>query len=48
MLTMWAKYALYDPIDNIAGICCMFHIDYMALLTLRGVWGMLDYIDMFN
>ena len=23
---MWAKYAFYDPIDNIAGICAMSHI----------------------
>ena len=23
---MWAKYALYDHIDNIAGICAMSHI----------------------
>ena len=25
---MWAKYAFYDPIDNIPGIC--WHIDQMA------------------
>ncbi len=26
MLTMWAKYAIYDAIDKIAGICAMSHI----------------------
>ena len=24
MLTMWAKYAIYEGIDNIAGICCIW------------------------
>jgi len=28
MLTMWAKYAFYDPIDNIAGIC--WHMPYVS------------------
>lgn len=33
---MWAKYALYDPIDNIPGICCMYaqmnrHYDTLSI-----------------
>lgn len=35
MLTMWAKYAIYEAIDNIPEICYMPHIENMPLLTLR-------------
>jgi hypothetical protein len=32
---MWAKYAIYEAIDNIPEICYMSHIENMPLLTLR-------------
>ena len=34
MLTMWAKYAIYGAIDNIAGICSMSHIDHMGPIDI--------------
>lgn len=35
MSTMWAKYAIYEAIDNIPGICYMPHIENMPFTTLR-------------
>ena len=33
---MWAKYAIYGAIDNIAGICCMSHISPYGPIDITG------------
>ena len=33
---MWAKYAIYGAIDNIAGICAMSHISPYAPVDITG------------